>query len=130
LPVFDAAAVPKLQKRLYELETLMPIDVPISSVNMWHKANRWIYDLARMPAILDYVEDLIGPDSFSGTAVSLSSIPARAILCPGIKIRSIGRCRRGKRSLRRWPFMTGRATTAPCRCCAVAIVWDKSLTMM
>ena len=64
LPVFDVAAVPQLQKRLHELEALMPVDVPISSVNMWHKANRWIYDLARTPAILDYVEDLIGPNFF------------------------------------------------------------------
>lgn len=64
LPVFDAAAVPHLQKRLHELEAGMPDDVPISSVNMWHKANRWIYDLARTPVILDYVEDLIGPNFF------------------------------------------------------------------
>ncbi len=64
LPVFDAAAVPHLQKRLHELEALMPVDVPISAVNMWHKANRWAYDLARTPAILDYVEDLIGSDFF------------------------------------------------------------------
>ncbi len=64
LPVFDAAAAPQLQKRLRELEALMPPGVPISSVNMWHKANRWAYDLARTPAILDYVEDLIGPDFF------------------------------------------------------------------
>lgn len=64
LPVFDTKAVPQLQKRLHELEALMPSDVPISSVNMWHKANRWAYDLARTPAILDYVEALIGPNFF------------------------------------------------------------------
>ena len=27
---------------------------------MWHKANRWYYKLCRTPAILDYVEDLLG----------------------------------------------------------------------
>ena len=64
LPVFDAAAVPHLQRRLHELEARMPDEVPISGVNMWHKANRWAYDLARTPAILDYVEDLIGPNFF------------------------------------------------------------------
>ena len=36
LPVFDAVGVPRLQKRLHELEALMPVSVPISSVNMWH----------------------------------------------------------------------------------------------
>ena len=55
LPVFAAAAVPQLQKRLHELEAQMPADVPISGVNMWHKANRCLYDLAHTPTILDYV---------------------------------------------------------------------------
>ena len=29
---------------------------------MWHKASKKFYDLCRTPAILDYVEDLIGPN--------------------------------------------------------------------
>ena len=82
LPVFDPAAVPQLQKRLHELEEKMPDDVPISSVNMWHKANRWIYDLARTPAILDYVEDLIGPDFYQWGGGFFVKYPGQGNLVP------------------------------------------------
>ena len=82
LPVFDATAVPQLQKRMHELEALMPVDVPISSVNMWHKANRWIYDLARTPAILDYVEELIGPDFFQWGGGFFVKYPGEGNLVP------------------------------------------------
>ena len=82
LPVFDEGAARQLQKRLHELEALMPSDVPISSVNMWHKANRWIYDLARTPAMLDYVEDLIGPDFFQWGGGFFVKYPGEGNLVP------------------------------------------------
>ena len=31
---------------------------------MWHKASKKFYNLAHTPAILDYVEDLLGPNFF------------------------------------------------------------------
>lgn len=64
LPLFDEAAVPTLQRRFHELAALLPPDVDINRVNMWQLANRWVYDFDRTPAILDYVEDLLGPDFF------------------------------------------------------------------
>ena len=64
IPVFDEGAVPTLQSRFQELAALLPQDVDINRVNMWHKANRWVYDVARTRVILDYVEDLIGPNFF------------------------------------------------------------------
>lgn len=64
LPLFDPSAVPALQRRFGELVQLLPEGVDISRVNNWHKANKWIYDLCHIPAILDYVEDLLGPDFY------------------------------------------------------------------
>ncbi len=64
LPVFDAGAVPVLQAKFHELAALQPADVDINKTNNWHKANRWYHDLCRTPAILDYVEDLLGGDFF------------------------------------------------------------------
>ena len=64
LPAFDAAAVPALQKRYHELAALLPDDVDMNMVNNWHKANRWVHDLCRTPVLLDYVEDIIGPNFF------------------------------------------------------------------
>ena len=64
LPVFDAATVEVLQHRFDELLSLLPEETDINLINNWHKANRWVYDLCQTPAILDYVEDILGPDFF------------------------------------------------------------------
>ena len=64
LPVFDDTALPVLQSKFRELAALVPDDVDINRINMWHKANRWYYEVCRTPAILDYVEDLIGPNFY------------------------------------------------------------------
>ncbi len=62
LPVFAAPAVSILQARFQELAARLPADIGINETGSWHKANRWFHDLCLTPAILDYVEDLIGPD--------------------------------------------------------------------
>lgn len=62
LPVFSGTALPLLQAKFRELAALLPRGVGINETGAWHKANRWYYDLCCTPAILDYVEDLIGPD--------------------------------------------------------------------
>tara|TARA_B100000676_G_scaffold309223_1_gene372184 strand:- start:609 stop:1469 length:861 start_codon:yes stop_codon:yes gene_type:complete len=64
LPVFAAQAIPSLQAAFDDLSGRLPGDVDINRINNWHKASRWFHDLCRTPAILDYVEDLIGPDFY------------------------------------------------------------------
>ena len=64
LPVFSADGVSQLQGLFEDLSGRLPEDVDINLVNMWHKASRRFHDLCRTPAILDYVEDLLGPDFF------------------------------------------------------------------
>lgn len=64
LPVFTAEAVETLQAKLKEILDLLPPELDVSRLNNWHKANRWVYDLCRTPAILDYVEGLAGPNFF------------------------------------------------------------------
>jgi ectoine hydroxylase-related dioxygenase (phytanoyl-CoA dioxygenase family) len=64
LPVFNAAGVAMLQRDFTEFAARLPADIDISRVNNWHKASRRFHDLCRTPAILDYVQDLIGPDFF------------------------------------------------------------------
>ncbi len=64
LPVFDTATMAVLQKRFHELVALVPDGVDVNRINMWHKANATVAELGRTPAILDYVEDLIGPDFY------------------------------------------------------------------
>ena len=75
LPVFDHAAVPVLQDRFRDLHALLPASTDMSRVNNWHKANRWVYDLCRTPAILDYVEDLLGTNFFQWGAHIFAKFP-------------------------------------------------------
>lgn len=62
LPLFAPSAVTALQHGFADLAARMPEGVDINKVNNWHKASRWFHDLCRTPAVLDYVEDLLGPD--------------------------------------------------------------------
>jgi len=62
LPLLNPAGVELLQTKFMELLNMVPPEVDIYRTNNWHKANRWFYELTRLPAILDYVEDLLGAD--------------------------------------------------------------------
>ena len=62
IPVFSENAVQDLHNWYDELSSKLPNDIDINKTNMWHKASKKFYDLSRTPAILDYVEDLIGPN--------------------------------------------------------------------
>jgi len=64
LPVFTAAGAQQLRAGFEHLAARLPTDVDINRINMWHKCSRWFHELCRTPTILDYVEDLIGPDFF------------------------------------------------------------------
>ena len=64
LPVFSNNGVEDLQKFFSELKNRLPDNVDINKTNMWHKASKKFYDVAHTPAILDYVEDLLGSDFY------------------------------------------------------------------
>jgi non-haem Fe2+, alpha-ketoglutarate-dependent halogenase len=62
--VFSDAEVARFQAEYEKLVGLLPAGKTMSSVNWWHKRNRFVYDLCMDPRLLDYVEDLLGPDFF------------------------------------------------------------------
>ena len=62
LPVFSPEGTRQLQALYEDMVARLPAGTDVNKVNMWHKASRKVYDLCRTSAILDYVEDLIGPD--------------------------------------------------------------------
>lgn len=64
LPVFSSEGVTHLQEMFDEWSGRLPKDIDINRVNMWHKASRSFADLCHTPAILDYVEDVIGPNFY------------------------------------------------------------------
>ena len=62
LPVFSPDAAGDLHNFFEQLSSRLPKDVDINKTNMWHKASKKFYDLCRTPEILDYVEDILGPN--------------------------------------------------------------------
>ena len=62
LPVFSNNGALELQELFEELSSRLPSDVDINKTNMWHKASKKFHDLCRTPEILDYVEDILGPN--------------------------------------------------------------------
>ena len=64
LPVFSKRGVEELQLFFNELKNRLPSSVDINKTNMWHKASKKFYDVAHTPEILDYVEDLLGPNFY------------------------------------------------------------------
>ena len=64
LPVFAHDAIAPLQDAYQTLCNRLPDGLDINRINMWHKCSRWFHDLCRTPAILDYVEGLLGPNFY------------------------------------------------------------------
>lgn len=75
LPVFGPQGVARLQALFADWSGRLPADIDLSRVNMWHKASRSFYDLCRTPAILDYVEDLIGPNFYQWAGQFFAKYP-------------------------------------------------------
>ena len=64
LPVFAEEAQKDLNDLFVSLSSRLDSSIDINQTNMWHKASLKFFNLSRTPAILDYVEDLLGPNFF------------------------------------------------------------------
>jgi non-heme Fe2+,alpha-ketoglutarate-dependent halogenase len=85
LPLFDSAAIQRLQGQALEMMARLEAVSPgtrVDRVNMWHKANRFCYELSRHPAILDYVESLLGPDFYQWGCHMFSKEPHDSAVVP------------------------------------------------
>ncbi len=109
LPLLDQEGIATLQREFMELVDRVPDTVDIYRVNNWHKANRWFYELGRIPAVLDYVEDLLGPD------------PTTNRRFPGTRMPGTGPSNRGKPSPSGSPSSTPMRKTAACASSRAAI---------
>ncbi len=63
-PIYDDAGVIALNEGMEELLKLLdPGEKPLE-IREWHEASTFLFDICMNEQILDYVEDLIGPDFF------------------------------------------------------------------
>jgi ectoine hydroxylase-related dioxygenase (phytanoyl-CoA dioxygenase family) len=63
-PVFDAREVAELNVGLNELLKLLKPGEDAKEIREWHETSRFLYDICTRPVILDYVEDILGPDFY------------------------------------------------------------------
>lgn len=63
-PVFTPEELRPMQAEFERVLPLLPEGVNINFVNWWHKKNRLLYDVCHHPVLLDYVEDLLGPNFY------------------------------------------------------------------
>jgi non-heme Fe2+,alpha-ketoglutarate-dependent halogenase len=64
LPVFDAGQVKHLNTGLNELLKLLRPGEDAKDIREWHETSRFLYDICTNSTILDYVEDILGPDFY------------------------------------------------------------------
>ena len=63
-PVFSQAEVRELNAGLDELMRLLRPGEDAKEIREWHETSRFLYDICTHPTILDYVEDILGPDFY------------------------------------------------------------------
>ncbi len=63
-PAFTPPQVAGLNEGLTELMKLLRPGEDSKEIREWHESSRFLYDICTKDIILDYVEDLLGPDFF------------------------------------------------------------------
>ena len=82
LPVFSSDAIDDLNNFFVSLSKKIDKNIDINQTAQWHKASSKFYKLCTTPEILDYVEDLLGPNFFFMGRSIFSKRTKRWISCP------------------------------------------------
>ncbi|MEQ8846756.1 phytanoyl-CoA dioxygenase family protein [Botrimarina sp.] len=64
LPVLNKAEVERAQQLFRRLSELVPAGASTMAIDWWHQLDRELFDLCMHPNILDYVEQIVGPDFY------------------------------------------------------------------
>jgi chlorinating enzyme len=64
LPVLSAEEVKKAMAMYTRLRGLLPAGESPLAIDWWHQIDKELYDLCMHPVILDYVQDVLGPDFY------------------------------------------------------------------
>lgn len=63
-PVYPPGRVHELHTGLLELLALLRSGESSKEIREWHETSRFLYDICMHPTILDFVDDLLGPDFY------------------------------------------------------------------
>ncbi len=62
--VYDATGVTALNEGIQQLYQLLENGETPTEIREWHEGSQFLFDICTHPQILDYVEDILGPDFF------------------------------------------------------------------
>lgn len=64
LPVFDRAAMQRINEELSHILALLEPGETSKEIREWHETSQYLLDICLAPAILDYVEQILGPNFY------------------------------------------------------------------
>ncbi len=62
--LFDDSQIAEINSGFNELSALLMAGESSKEIREWHESSRFLFDLSTIPTILDYVEDLLGPNFY------------------------------------------------------------------
>ncbi len=82
LPVLTTAEVDQAQATYDRLRGLLPPGESPLAIDWWHQVDRELYELCTQPTILDYVEQILGPDFYLWGSQFFAKEPGRGEMVP------------------------------------------------
>ena len=64
VPIYDAEGVKALNVGIKEIYSLLEEGEDPVEIREWHEGSKFLFDICMQPQILDYVEDILGPNFF------------------------------------------------------------------
>lgn len=74
-PIYDADGVKELNEGFVRLKSMLQEGESTSDIVNWHQTSQWLYDICIQPQILNYVEDILGPDFFMWNTEFITKSP-------------------------------------------------------
>lgn len=74
-PIFNEREVEELGAGFQKLLGMLNEDEDPSDIMNWEQTSRWLYDICAHPRILDYVEDVLGPDFYMWGSEFITKAP-------------------------------------------------------
>ena len=74
-PLYNPAEVAELKAGYQELLKFLRPGEDDKEIREWHESSRFLYDICVKPQILDYAEDLLGPNYFLWASNFFSKAP-------------------------------------------------------
>lgn len=74
-PIFNEEEVKGLMSGYEKLAELLLEDEGPSDMSQWHRTSRFLYDISAHPQILNYVEDILGPNFYLWASEFITKAP-------------------------------------------------------